>query len=91
MSDDDARKVREELRRLREMSDDEIDLSDSPEIMAEQWARSRPNPYYRPVKDQVTLRLDRDVLNWFKLTNEKYQTASNQALRDHMNRERKPS
>lgn len=71
--------------------DDDIDLSDIPEISDEQWARAVPNPFYRPVKDQVTLRIDRDVLHWFKLSNDKYQTAINAALREHMERHRRAS
>lgn len=71
--------------------DEDIDLSDIPEITDEQWSRAVRNPYYRPVKDQVTLRIDRDVLAWFRATNEKYQTAINTALREHMKRDRKSS
>lgn len=89
LSDDDAKRIREELRRLEAMSDDDIDFSDIPEVTDfTGWERGK---FYRPVKDQVTLRLDRDVLHWFKLSHEKYQTAINQALREHMNRERKSS
>lgn len=88
LSDDDAKLIREELRRLEAMSDDDIDFSDIPEMTAEDWARSVPNRFYRPIKDQVTLRLDRDVLHWFKLSHEKYQTAINAALREHITRER---
>lgn len=67
------------------MSEEDIDLSDMPEIT--DFSGFVPNPFYRPVKDQVTLRIDRDVLAWFKASNEKYQTAINAALREHMERE----
>ncbi len=70
------------------MSDEDIDLSDIPETTPEQWAQAERGKFYRPVKDQVTLRLDRDVLHWFKLSHEQYQTAINAALREHMERHR---
>jgi uncharacterized protein (DUF4415 family) len=86
LSDDDAKRLREELRRLEAMSDEDIDLTDMPEVTDfAGWERGK---FYRPVKDQVTLRLDRDVLHWFKLSHERYQTAINQALREHIRRER---
>ncbi len=40
--------------------------------------------FYRPVKEQITLRLDRDVLAWFKAGGEGYQTRINEALREHV-------
>jgi uncharacterized protein (DUF4415 family) len=69
------------------IADEDIDFSDIPEVTDfTGWERGR---FYRPVKDQVTLRIDRDVLTWFKASNEKYQTAINAALRKHMEREAK--
>ncbi len=80
--------IAEDLARLAEMSDEDIDFSDIPEMTAEDWARSVPNRFYRPVKDQVTLRLDRYVLEWFRENHEQYQPAINAALMDHIRRER---
>lgn len=42
---------------------------------------------YRPVKKPVTLRLDADVLAWFKRDGRRYQTRINAALRKVMERE----
>jgi len=42
---------------------------------------------YRPLKKPVTLRLDADVLAWFKKDGRRYQTRINQALRKVMERE----
>lgn len=44
---------------------------------------------YRPLKKPVTLRLDADVLAWFKKDGSRYQTRINQALRKVMEREMK--
>ena len=47
--------------------------------------------YYRPIKKPVTLRLDADVLAWFKKQGRGYQTRINQALRKVMMGGRKKS
>lgn len=47
--------------------------------------------YYRPLKKPVTLRLDADVLAWFKKDGRRYQTRINQALRKVMEKEMKRS
>jgi uncharacterized protein (DUF4415 family) len=51
----------------------------SPEMMRK-WA----GEYYRPIKKLVTLRVDADVLAWFKKPGAGYQTRINQALRRAM-------
>jgi uncharacterized protein (DUF4415 family) len=45
--------------------------------------------FYRPLKKPVTLRLDADVLAFFKRDGRRYQTRINQALRQMMEREMK--
>jgi len=45
--------------------------------------------FYRPLKKPVTLRLDADVLAWFKRDGKRYQTRINSALRKVMAREMK--
>ena len=46
---------------------------------------------YRPIKKAVTLRLDADVLAWFKKPGPGYQTRINRALRSVMTGEREAS
>ncbi|HWV23293.1 MAG TPA: BrnA antitoxin family protein [Thermomicrobiales bacterium] len=77
-----------ELDALARMRDEDIDLSDIPELTDEQWKSALKRGVYRPVKQQLTLRLDADVVEWFKRTSPKYQTAINDALRKHMNEQR---
>lgn len=43
--------------------------------------------FYRPLKKPVTLRLDADVIAWFKKEGRRYQTRINAALRKVMERE----
>ena len=46
---------------------------------------------YKPIKKPVTLRLDADVLAWFKKPGRGYQTRINRALRTMMMEERRGS
>jgi uncharacterized protein (DUF4415 family) len=69
-----------ESARLAALPDDSIDLSDMPEVL--DWSGAVRGKFYRPVKQQVTLRLDADVLHWFKTKGGRgYQTRINAALR----------
>jgi uncharacterized protein (DUF4415 family) len=45
--------------------------------------------FYRPIKKPVTLRLDADVLAWFRRDGRRYQTRINAALRRVMENEMK--
>jgi len=45
--------------------------------------------FYKPLKKPVTLRLDADLIAWFKKDGRKYQTRINKALRIVMEREMK--
>lgn len=88
-SEERERRIAESLERIDALADEDIDFSDIPEVRDfSGWERGR---FYRPVKDQVTLRLDRYVLDWFRQNNEKYQTAINAALMEHIRRERAKS
>ncbi|EOG4076000.1 BrnA antitoxin family protein, partial [Acinetobacter baumannii] len=49
----------------------------------------RQNQFYRPVKQQTSIRLDADVLAWFKAQGKGYQTRMNEILRDAMLKELK--
>ncbi|MHB8284828.1 MAG: BrnA antitoxin family protein [Caulobacteraceae bacterium] len=66
------------------LPEDQIDLTDVPEISDEAWATARR--FYCPNETPVTLRLDADVLAWFKAQAEgaSYQTEINRVLREHM-------
>jgi|688.fasta_scaffold647430_2 uncharacterized protein (DUF4415 family) len=55
---------------------------DASEIKA--WDETVIGKFYRPLKKQITLRLDADVLEWFKNSTDKYQTLINQACREYM-------
>ena len=75
------------LAELEAMGDDDIDLSDMPEIT--DWSNAVRGKFYRPVKQQLTLRLDADVVHWFKAHAgaRGYQTRINAALRQFVEQE----
>lgn len=63
--------------------DDQLDLSDIPEII--DWSNAiRHGQFYRPVKQQTSVRLDADVLAWLKAQGKGYQTRMNKILREAM-------
>ena len=75
-----------DIERLRNMKDEDIDFSDIPMTTPEFWAKGVVRRGLKPVirKKQVTLRIDDDVLEFFKEEGEGYQTRINQLLRSYM-------
>lgn len=57
-------KQRTELAALAVLPDDRIDTVDIPE--ARDWSDAKRGLFYRPIKKQLTLRIDADVIAWFK-------------------------
>ncbi len=72
------------LNRLEAMPDDQIDTSDIPPLSDDQLTEARRSRFYRPVKQQVTARLDADVIAWLKSRGRGYQTRMNAILRREM-------
>lgn len=73
-----------ELAALAAKPDSEIDFSDIPPLDDRFWANAVRNPFYRPVKKQLTVRLDADVVAWLRQHGKGYQTRLNQVLRKAM-------
>src|ERR1700694_161997 len=72
-----------ELKSLAALPDSAIDTSDAPELL--DWSGAKRGLFYRPVNQQLTLRLDADVVAWFKrhtTSNEVLKHISNRALRE---------
>lgn len=61
-----------------------INLSDpdAPEIA--HWRNAVRGKFYRPIKQQITVRIDADVLDWFKHHSDRYQTLINKVCREYM-------
>ena len=75
---------RANLRALAARKDGEIDTSEVPELTDEQWKNAKRGHFYRPVKRQITARVDADVLDWLKAQGKGYQSRINAILRREM-------
>ena len=82
-----SKKQAKELAALARMPDEEIDLTDAPEIR--EWRGAVVGKFYRPIKRPVTIRVDADVLAWLKREGRGYQTRINQLLREAMEGKRR--
>lgn len=75
---------KQRLKKLAATADEKIDTSDIPPLSERFWREAIRNPFYRPVKQQVTLRLDADVIAWLRRKGKGYQTRANALLRTAM-------
>lgn len=84
-----TKKMQDEIQKLAALSDSQIDTSDIPEV--EDWSQAERGRFFRPVKKQITLRLDADLLAWFQDQGKGYQTRINEALREFVEEHREAS
>src|ERR1700688_3509274 len=72
------------LEKFSRLPDEKIDTSDIPELTEKFWQSAVRNPFYRPVKQQLTLRLNADIIAWLRRQGRGSQTRANALLRDAM-------
>ncbi len=75
------------LKALADMPDSAIDFSDIPPLTDDFFKNAQQGTMYRRMKQQMTLRIDADILDWFKRQakdGKGYQTDINKALRAYM-------
>jgi uncharacterized protein (DUF4415 family) len=72
------------LAKIADIKVEDIDFSDAPEQL--DWKDAKRGVFYKPVKQQLTLRLDADVVDWFKLRGAGYRTAIKAVLRKYVAR-----
>ncbi|MDN6855636.1 BrnA antitoxin family protein [Pseudomonas sp. CAN2814] len=70
-----------DFKRLSKLKDKDINTSDIPELGEDFFKNAE---LHVPAKQAVTIRLDADVLEWFKSQGAGYQTRINQLLRQYM-------
>ena len=78
------RKPRDGRASPRPRPDARIDLSEIPPLTQAFFEHAARNPFYRPVKQSTTVRLDADVLAWLRSQGPGYQTRLNAILRAAM-------
>ena len=76
-----SKALKTDWKRLSEVKDKDIDTSDIPELDDAFFQQAEIRV---PAKQPVTLRLDTDVLQWFKSQGQGYQTRINKLLRSYM-------
>lgn len=87
-SEEREQAIRDQLAALAAMPDEDIDTSDIPEVL--DWTGAVRGRFYRPVKQQLTLRLDADIIDWFRHhapDGRGYQSQINRALREYVQEE----
>lgn len=76
--------IRKELAALAARPESDIDCSDIPATTEQSWRGGVRGRFYRPVKQQLTVRIDADVLEWLKGQGQGYQSRLNDILRTAM-------
>lgn len=74
---------RTDWQRVDALKDEDIDFSDAPEMTPEMFARAILRKGLKPIgrKAQITLRIDSEVLDWFRARGSGYQSQMNAVLR----------
>lgn len=76
--------IRLELAALAAQPEQSIDFSDLPATTEQDWVGAVRGQFYRPVKQQLTVRIDADVVEWLKSQGKGYQSRLNLILRSAM-------
>ena len=83
-SDRRTKGLREAKRSRGQLPVPAVDASEIPPLDAAFFASAVRNPFFRPVKQSTTVRLDADVLAWLRAKGPGYQTRLNAILREAM-------
>ena len=80
--------IKSDLARIDKLRDEDIDYGDIPELDAAIFGQ--PLVPWPPKKETITIRVDADVLGWFRRQGRGYQTRMNQVLRRYMDVAKQP-
>ena len=81
-------KISRRTRALYQQRDRTLDQSEVPQLSPTQWAKGVVGKYYRPLKSQISFRVDKDVLAWLKSSGPGHLSRINRILRERMESER---
>lgn len=90
MKSEDIILTKKAAKELKAIKRRKINLSDKDALEITNWDKAIVGKFYRPVKKQITIRLDADILDWFQHSTNKYQTLINIACREYMNHHKIP-
>ena len=78
-------KISDQTRRLYQKRDRTLNNDpDAPTLPVEAWDNASIGKYYRPLKTQISFRIDNEVLDWLKSKGEGHLTRINEILRERM-------
>ena len=80
-------KITDRTKALYEKRDRSLDHAEAPQLPPEQWAKGAVGKYYRPLKSQISFRIDNDVLAWLKSKGQGHLSRINAILRERMESE----
>lgn len=63
----------------------------APQLPPDYWSNAVIGKYYRPLKTQISFRIDNEVLDWLKSKGHGHLIRINEILRERMTRERQAS
>ena len=78
-----SKETKKRLEKLKNMKDEDIDYSDIPATDEEFWKDAEI--FHPRKKQQLSIRLDPEVLDWFKSQGRGYQTKINEVLKSYVN------
>ena len=78
---------KQRLEEIENIRDKEINYSDIPELNSSFWDNAKI--VYPDNKKPITLRLDSDILEWFRSTGKGYQTRINAILKSYVKSHKK--
>ncbi len=82
-------KISEKTRQAYGKRDRALDRApDAPQLPPDYWANAAIGKYYRPLKTQISFRIDNEVLDWLKSKGHGHLSRINEILRERMTRER---
>ena len=82
-------KISEATKRAYRKRDRALDEdAEAPQLPPSYWAGASIGKYYRPLKTQISLRIDSEVLAWLKSKGEGHLSRINEILRERMATER---
>jgi len=73
---------RKRLNQIKNIKDEDIDYSESPELGKDFWVNAKP--VYPKGKKAISIRLDQDIIDFFKHQGKGYQSKINNVLRSYM-------
>lgn len=78
-------KISAQTKRAYQKRDRALDRdADAPQLPPEYWSKAVIGKYYRPVKTQISLRIDNEVLDWLKSQGKGHLSRINEILRERM-------